>query len=242
VVSVVTPVTTRSSSAGSPPTLGSFDDDTSALYASLSNLRQGDLSLGESRVEEDQAASQRERAQEREAIKEEAANQANSGHGFFACVGDFFVDVVSDLAHGDFADAAHDAGRDLSDAWNSPKFWHDLETGLEGIAIVAAAVVTAGIAGVAVSATAVCVGAAAGAGAGLSEARCEHFAANAEDATANATAAQNGIDQLQELTSDVLTDVKQRDQSHERALQSLAQAVETHDQTLITAASTTVRG
>ncbi len=241
-VSVVTSVTASSPSSGSTPTFGSFDDGASALYASLSNLRQGDLSLGETHVEEDQAASQQERTREQEAIKQEAANQANSGHGFLASVGDFFVDVVSDLAHGDFADAAHDAGRDLSDAWNSPKFWHDLETGLEGIAIVAGTVATAGIGGVVVGATALCVGAVAGAGAGLSEARCEHFAANAEDATADATAAQNGVDQLQELTSDVLTDVKQRDQSHERALQTLAQAVESHDQTLVTAASTTVRG
>jgi hypothetical protein len=238
----MTLVVGHSSPATAPSTLGSFDDTTSAIYASLSGLRQADLSSGEARVEEHQVVSKQERTREEEALKQEAANQANSGGGFFASVGDFVVDVGSDLLHGDFAGAVHDAGHDLDNAWNSPQFWHDLETGLEGVAILAGAVVTAGVGGAAVIAAAVGVGIAAGAGAGLSGARCEHFAAAAEDASADATAAQGQIDHLQELTSDVLTDLKQEDQSHQRAIQSVAQAVQTRDQTLVTAASMSVRG
>jgi hypothetical protein len=232
----------HSSPATAPSTLGSFDDTTSEIYASLSDLRQADLSSGEARVEEHQVVSQQERTREQDALKREAANQADSGGGFFASVGDFVVDVGSDLLHADFADAVHDAGRDLESAWNSPAFWRDLETGLEGVAILAGAVFTAGVGGAVVMAAAAGVAIAAGTGAGLSEARCEHFAATAEDASADATAAQGQLDHLQELTSDVLTDVKQEDQSHQRALQSVAQAVQTRDQTLVTAASMTVRG
>ena len=242
----MTPLTGSASSAGPASTLASFDSDASAVYASVSTLRQADLSLGRDRIEEDQAVSKEERAQEQEAIKKEAANQADSGDGFFSCVEHFVGDVVSDIAQGHFGDAFSDAGRDLDAAWNSPSFWHDLETGLEGVAIVAAAVATAGIGGVvvggAVVAAAGCVGAVAGVGAGLSKARVLHFAASAEDATADATGAQNHIDQAQQVTSDALADLKGVDQSHQRALQSLAQAVETHDQTAVTAASMQIRG
>jgi hypothetical protein len=238
----VTLVVGHSSPATAPSTLGSFDDTTSAIYASLSNLRQADLSSGESRVEEDQVVSKQERTREQEALEEAAANQADSGGGLFASVGHFVVDVGSDLLHGNLAGAVHDAGHDLENAWNSPAFWHDLETGLEGVAILAGAVFTAGVGGAAVMAAAAGVAIAAGTGAGLSEARCEHFAATAEDASADATAAQGQLDHLQELTSDVLTDLKQEDQSHQRAIQSVAQAVQTRDQTLVTAASMSVRG
>ena len=238
----MTPVTGSGSSTGPASTFSSFDDDASAMYASLSTLRQADLSLGRNRIEEDQAVSKEERAQEQEALKDEAANQADSGYGFFSCVGHFFSDVVGDIAQGHFGDAVHDAGRDLDEAWNSPSFWHDLKTGLEGVAIVAGAVVTAGVGGAVVGATALCVGAAAGVGVGLSEARVQHFAGAAEDATADATDAQNQIDQLQRFTSDALADLKQEDHSRQRAQQSLAQAVETNDQTPVTAASMKVRG
>jgi hypothetical protein len=242
----VTPLTGSASSGGPSSTLSSFDNDASVVYASLSTLRQADLTMGRDRIEEDQAVSKEESAQEQEAIKKEAANQADSGDGFFSCVGHFVGDVVSDIVQGHFGDAVDDAGRDLGEAWNSPSFWHDLETGLEGIAIVAAAVTTAGIGGVvvggAVIAAAGCVGAVAGVGAGLSKARVLHFAAAAEDATADATDAQNHVDQLQQVTSNALADLKQESQSHERAIQSLAQTVETHDQTTVTAASMTVRG
>ncbi len=227
---------------GAAPTLGPLDDGMSAIYASVSNLRQVDLSSGEKAVEEDQAVSQQERAREQAAIKQEEANQANSGRGFFSSIGHLIGDVAGDLVHGHFGDAIHDAGHDLGEAWNSPKFWHDLEVGLEGTAIVAAAVVTAGVGGAVVGAVAVGVGAAAGAGAGLAEARSEHFAAAAEDASADSTDAQDDIDHLQQVTKDVLSNVEQDDESHQRALQSVARAMETNDQTLVIAGSTTVRG
>jgi hypothetical protein len=238
---VTTPI--GSSTSVSPaPSLGAVDDGVSLIYASISNLRQMDVSSGEKTVEEDQGVSQQERAQQEAAIKKEQANQANSGRGFFSSIGHLISDVTGDLVHGHIGDAIHDAGHDLSEAWNSPKFWHDFEVGLEGTAIVAAAVVTAGVGGAAVGAVAVGVGAAAGAGAGLAEARSEHFAAAAEDASADATGAQDRIDDLQQLTTDVLSNVEQDNDAHQRALQSLAHTIEANDQTLVAAASTTVRG
>lgn len=212
------------------------------MYASLSTARQADLSVGEGRIETDQVKAEQERASEQEALKKAAANQANSGGGFFSSIGHLFEDVGKDLISGDLGDVIHDAGRDLEDAWNSPAFWHDLETGLEGLAIVAGAVFTAGIGGAVVLGTAAAVAGAAGVGAGLSAARNEHFAAASVDANADATEAQNQIDKMQDLTSDVLTDLKEDDQSHQRALQSVSEAIQTHDQATVTAASMSVKG
>ena len=90
-----------------------------------------------------------------------------------------------------------------------------------------AAVATAGAGGIVVAGVAETVGAVAGGAAGLAGARVDHFAAAAEDASADATAASSGIDELQQLTADVVADLKQTDQSHERALESLTQSIQT---------------
>jgi len=240
-------VTTSIGNATSPATtasLGSYDDAMSALYTTISDLRQNDVAAGETGVEENETQQKQEETEQRAALQQEQSNQANSGGGFFSDVGHFFSDVASDVVHGRFGSAIDDAGRDLEDAWNSPHFWNDLKTDLEDVAIVATAVAatvtTAGVGGVA--GAALTVGALAGAGAGLASARVEHFEANAEDASADATAAGSDIDELQQLTADVIAGVKQSDESQERALESLTQAFETHDETLVTAASTPVKG
>ncbi len=105
---------------------------------------------------------------------------------------------------------------------------------------------TAGLAGVPVvaglAAAAAGTAAVSEAGSALAGARVTHFAAAAEDASADAAADGDHIAQLQSLTSDAIATLKQSDQSHERALASLTQSIETNDQTLVTASSTTVKG
>ena len=246
----MTPPVGPATSSPNGPSLGSYDDAMSALYATLSEARQNDVSAGESQVAEDEMQQRNEEAQQRAAIQQEQANQANSGGGFFSDIGHFLGDVTSDLAHGRIGDAFEDGGHDLEQAWDSPKFWSDLKTGLEDVAMVAGATAlvagSAGAAGFAVAvglATAAAgTAAVAGAGAGVAGARVAHFAAAAEDASADATAAGADIQQLQTLSSDALANVKQNDESHERALESLTQSIQTNDQTLVEASSTTVKG
>ena len=234
----------RRGPASAPPSLGTYDDAMSALYTTLSEVRQNDLSVGESQVEENETQQQQSEAQQRAALQQEQANQANSGGGFFSDIGHFFGDVASDLAHGRLGSAVDDAGRDLENAWNSPKFWNDLKTGLEDVAIVttaaAAVVATAGAGAIAVAAAT--VSAVAAGGAGLAAARVDHFAAAAEDASADATAAGERPRPPPAAHDRRPRDLKQTDESHERALESLTQSIQTNDQTLVTASSMTVKG
>jgi hypothetical protein len=231
---------------GPTTSLGAYDDSMSVLYVTLSETRQNDVSVGENQVEENEVQQQRDEAQQRAAIQREQANQASSGGGFFAEVGHFLGDVASDLAHGRIGGAIDDGGRDLDEAWKSPKFWSDLKTGLEDVAMVAgaaaAAAMTAGVGTVAIAAAAATTAAVAGGAAGVAGLRVAHFAAAAEDASADATAAGDHIDQSQQLTADVLADLKQADQSHQHALASLVQAIQTNDQTFVVASSMTVKG
>jgi hypothetical protein len=240
-------VTAPVGNAAAPPgsaSLGTYDDAMSALYTTLSEVRQNDLSVGEGQVEENETQQQQSEAQQRVALQQEQANQASSGGGFFSDIGHFFGDVASDIAHGRLGSAVDDAGRDLENAWNSPRFWNDLKTGLEDVAIVttaaAAVVATAGAGTIAVAAAT--VSAVAAGGAGLAAARVDHFEACAEDASADATAAGNDLDHLQQLTADVLANLKQTDESHGRALESLTHSIQTNDQSLVTASSMTVKG
>jgi hypothetical protein len=96
--------------------------------------------------------------------------------------------------------------------------------------------------GAAIVATTTVVGATAGAGAALAGVRTGQFAANAEDASADATAATNRMGELQELTENVLADLETTDRSHERSLQALTQAMQTNDDTTVAPATVTVKG
>jgi hypothetical protein len=227
-------------------TLGPDDDAMCALYTALSNSRQSDVAAGDNQVEQDQVKRQQDETQQRAAVQQERANQANSGGGFFSDIGHFLSDVANDLVHGRLGSAIDDGGRDLENAWNDPRFWSDLKTGLEDVALVATAVAatvtTVGVGTMAVAAVAAGTGAIAEGGAGLAGMRVAHFAASAEDASADATAAGDDIARMQQLTSDAIADLKQTDESHERALASLTQSIQTNDATLVAATSTTVKG
>lgn len=247
---MTTPIGSSSSQpAQTPSTLDAFDDTMSELYTAMSKLRENDVEAGQGQVIANEAETQREESAERAAIQQEQANAANSGRGFFSSIGHIVGDVAGDLVHGRIGSAIDDGSRDVSEAWNSPEFWSDLTTGLKDVAEVAAAasavVLTAGAAGVAVGAAALAIGAVsatATAGAALAGVRSGQFAANAEDASADATAATDKMNELQQVTGDVISDLKQTDKSHARSLQSVTQAIQTNDDAAIAPASMTVRG
>jgi hypothetical protein len=230
------------------PQLGADDDAMSQIYTVLSSLRANQLSVGEAHVDSDEEQVNQERDAQQAALQQAQANQANSGRGFFSSVGHFFSDVARDVSEGKFGSAFDDAGHDIADAWNSPQFMHDLKVGCEDIAIVAAAVATAvctygtGSAAAAVGAAAAITAASAAATAGGASVRVEQFAATATDANANATAADDHVQELQQLTSDILADLKQSDRASQRTTATLTQAMQTNDATVVAPSTTSVRG
>jgi hypothetical protein len=70
----------------------------------------------------------------------------------------------------------------------------------------------------------------------------EQFAATATDANANATAADDHVQELQQLTSDILADLKQSDRASQRTTATLTQAMQTNDATVVAPTTTSVRG
>jgi hypothetical protein len=214
------------------------------VYEAISQLRQADLKDGHGQVEQNKAQRERAIEQEKEALDREAANQADSGAGFFDCMGRVLGEgtnlLVLEARPDDVVDAA-------KKAWTSPKFWHELHKGLDDVAIVSDAVASAaqeigGDVGAAVAVVATGVSSAATAGGALAGCREEYFAAAATDAHADATAAQHRITRLQQLVEWMLDDVKEQDKSHQRALGSIQGAMQTNEQTTAIAASITVRG
>jgi hypothetical protein len=120
-----------------------IDDALALLYVAMSKLRESGTASGKSRVEST------EDARKAELNEEEAARQrqqaAQSGPGFFGCVGHFLGDVASDLASGRVERAVDDGAKDVSAAVDSPGFWRDLEQGALWVAKVAAVVGSAAL-------------------------------------------------------------------------------------------------
>jgi hypothetical protein len=231
----------------SPSSGGAADDAIGCLYAVLSQLRSIDLQSGEGTVSENKTREDAALADEKAALKKQEANEAGSGRGFFSSIGHLISDVAGDVAHGQFGQAIGDAGNDLRDAWNSPKFWSDVVSGLRAVAAVADGVAAVGQAlggeaGIVVGCASGEVEDVATAGADLAGARGQHFAAAAVDAGADATSAQDKVDSLQTVTGWTLDDLKAADESQGRALDALRGAIATNDKTLLVAASITVRG
>ena len=230
------------------PHLGSDDDTMSALYTMLSELRSDQAALGTSNVQNNEAEQERQRQLQAAALRQAEANQAGAGRGFFSSVGHFFSDVARDVEHGQFGQALSDAGHDVTDAFDSPEFWSDLKIGCEYVGIVAAAVATAvctygtGSTAAAIGAAAAITAVSAGATAGAAQVRGDDFAATADDANANAAAAGDQVSELQQVTSFVLQEIKQADEANQHATGTLAQAIQTNDQTVVAPAATSVRG
>ncbi len=253
------PVLASDGSAAPPPTQGSrlpepeplsangLNDMMSMLYVAIARLRDSDILGGRLRAEENATLREKALADEKAALERERANQSNSGDDFFSSVGKLVGDIVDDIVHLRLADAANDAGSDVSAAWNSPKFWSDLESGFKDVALLSDAVAEAaaqvgGTAGGAVAAAAATVSEWAAAGAALAHARGEHFAAEALDAHAGATNAQHGIERLNRVLKWLTDELRAVDKSHQRALQSINNAIRTVDETLLVTVSVSVRG
>jgi hypothetical protein len=75
---------------------------------------------------------------------------------------------------------------------------------------------------------------------GAARARVAVFEGDAEEALADAKAAEHQKDRIDRIVRELLTEAKDVQQSHERALGSLREAMQTNDQTLLVAAG--VRG
>jgi hypothetical protein len=230
-----------------PLSADALTDVMSMLYASIARLRDADARSGRLRVEENARLRDMALAEEKAALEREQTNQSDAGDGFFSSVGRLLSDIVDDVENARFADAANDAGGDVAAAWNSPKFWSDLETGFKDVALLSDAVAQAaaeigGAPGAAVAAAAMGLSSLATAGAALAHVRGEHFAAEAQDARAEATRADNGVDRLSRNLRWLTEGLSATSKAHQRALQSAQTAMHTVDETLLVTVSVSVRG
>jgi hypothetical protein len=309
------------------------------LFELLSKDGKAQVDERKSEIEGHRLQRKKELDDHKAALERAKKAQSDQGSGFFGSIGKIVSDVVDDAVHLRVADCVTDAKDDLEAAWNSPHFWHDLESGAGSIfkavntafALVAAlaclqgddavdivknpdsasarhwafagkaalvlsagvaSAVTAGvatpavIAGVSVALSAGgeavmethCLGGAsdyvgfgleaggAVAGAfpapatkvdqavkafmaaerliegaaraveGLAHARSANFEGDAQDAMADAKAAQHRLERIDRLIKQLLTETKDVQKSHERALGAIREAIETNNQTLLVAA------
>ncbi len=71
--------------------------------------------------------------EEKAAHDRERAANGDGSTGFFGSITKLVKDVVDDAVHLRVADCVTDVKDDAAAAWNSPKFWKDLETGAASI-------------------------------------------------------------------------------------------------------------
>jgi len=226
--------------ADDTPELGPADDAMAKMYLAVADSQSSSLASGQAQVQQNTEALRKARAEEQAAMDQARANQADSGGGFFGAIADFVGDVVGDVVHGKFGQAVDDAARDISAAWNSPKFWNDLERGMTMVATVGAAAAkipnpVAVTIGAAVNMNATVI-------AGVAHIRTSEFAADAQDATADAQTATGRVDQVSREQDDVVDTVRNTCGIQTRTLATIAGAIETNDQTTAIAASTRVKG
>lgn len=88
------------------------------------------------REKEAKAALQREF----DALQRAEAHEPESGRGFFSCIGKIVGDVADDLVHLRVSGAVEHLKANAEEAWNSPRFWAELERGAIVVAKVAAIV------------------------------------------------------------------------------------------------------
>lgn len=317
-----------------------MNDAMSMIYELLAKDGEQQLSLRKGDVATKTFERKKALDEEKAAHDRERAANGDGSTGFFGSIGKIVKDVVDDATHLRVADCVSDVKDDTIAAWNSPKFWKDLETGagavFKGIntvfavtaalatwqgndavdiiknpdsatarhwglvgkatLVLAAGTATALTAGtatplliasvsVALSASGEAVaetrclgsssayvglglevgGAATGMVAaapttnvdqivnairgaeavlegsakvveGLAHARNGVFERDAENALADAKAAEHVKDRIDRLIRELLTETKDVQKSHERALGSLREAMQTNDQSLLVAA------
>jgi hypothetical protein len=245
-LNVSPPVASHAPEESSPDELGGFDDGLGALYTAISDLQQEGVASGNALVLQNEATQQQEQAAQQAALQRAQSDQSSSGGGFFGSLGKACGDFFSDVIHGHLGQAFSDAGHDLSDGWNSPHFWGDLGKVLTDLSV--ASSVAADIApflgplAAPVSAVAEVTTAVATAGEGLVHLRTGQFAADGQNAQANATQAGDALAVLSTSEKDALATLSDQSQEQQGALATLVQTFETNDETRTGAANFRIRG
>jgi hypothetical protein len=250
-----TPNQTAPAAAAAPPPLlpdpsaeaAPAGDAMTAIYSVLARLRTLDVTSGEQGVATNEARRNKALADELAAFARERANEAGSGQGLLGSIGHFVSQIAGDLLRCDVAKALNDAGNDIADAWNSPKFWSDVESGLAHLSVVADGFIeigqrVGGDVGSIAASVSTDVSEAITLPGVLAHTRGQLFAAAATDARADAAGAKNDVDALERVASFLLDDIKQNDQSHAHAMDSVRGAILTNDKTIATASASVLRG
>ncbi len=283
------------------------NDAMAMLYTAMSHQNAQQVDTGEATVTAQKGVRDAENKKEEDALARQEKADGVGSKGLFATVTGLVKDVACDIGTAHFADAVDDTGKDVKAAWNSPKFWQDVEFGAktfaEGCAILGSAALTAvtfgGAAPGAVAVTAVilsaagqvestthvlekcgvdakigtCIGAvltvagaavsALGSGPAALSALAQteqdvgtamngasayaqvvsssahvktgNFAADAQDAGADATQADNRMKSIQRTIGMIVDGIKDASESNRRAMQSLQGAMQTNAQTLVVA-------
>jgi hypothetical protein len=229
---VTSPITGTTSSVA-------YEGALADIYSLLSEDRANGLALGQSGVEQNREEQTKALDDQLAAIKREQDNQSSSGQGFLGSIGKLVTDVVNDLVHGNATSTFKDVGSDLEAAWNSPRFWSDLQSVLNDVSIVSAAVSqvaekVGGPAGTAVAVVASTVDEGAELGADLAGAREEAFASAAKSAEADAAGDKTSLGRLATDVTSLVDAAKSNDESLGRALDDVAGAIESSARTLTT--------
>jgi hypothetical protein len=138
----------------------------------LSEQRAGQMKDGEARIEEAKELRDKALADLKAAIEREREAQSDQGDGFFASVWHAVKDVAIDTAECRQDSMWEDLAADGKTAWDSPKFWSDLETGAKYVAIAGAAAATLLTAGAAGPAMLIVALALSGAGFAVQQTKC----------------------------------------------------------------------
>lgn len=119
-----------------------MEDAMSMIYACMSKQHAQALKSGTNDVKLHKAMRDDALRQEKDALARQQQSDSDSGKGFFECMGKLIGDVTRDTVTCQWGDALSDAGADLKVANDSPRFWHDLETGAKIVGAVVAIVVS----------------------------------------------------------------------------------------------------
>jgi len=135
------------------PATDNIDDAMTTVLVLLTKQQANDMKNGEAGVQLNKGARDCAAAQKKADEAKADANSSMHGTGFFGSIGKLVKDVGGDVLHARIDRIAGDAVSDVKAAVDSPRFWHDLESGAKMVATVAAAaaglattIVTAGTA------------------------------------------------------------------------------------------------
>jgi hypothetical protein len=114
-------------------TASGLNDAMSMLYALVA--KDGQTQVESRKHEIDQHRHEREKAlpDEKAAFDRQRKAEGEESTGFFGSIVKIVKDVVDDATHLRVADAVSDVKDDCEAAWNSPRFWHDLESGARSL-------------------------------------------------------------------------------------------------------------